>query len=130
MSREQEARRAVYLRWFEALHARDLSQLDALAEEWIADSFILHDPSFAGLPPGRVGVKELAGRLVETNSHLAITLDDFFGDGDKTAARFTVQRTNALTGQATRFVVLALDDWAGNQLVEEWQLAGPAEELA
>jgi ketosteroid isomerase-like protein len=130
MATEQTKRKELYQRWFDALAARDLSRLDELAEAWIAEDFVTHDPDFPDWARGPGGIKAFAHQLVANNSHIHVTIEDFFGDGDKTAVRFTVRRTNAATGKTTSFEVLAIDHWSGDQLVEEWELAGPPEEQA
>jgi ketosteroid isomerase-like protein len=128
MAPDQTKRKELYQRWFEALNARDLSRLDELAEAWLADDFVTHDPDFPDWAQGSAGVKAFAHQLVANNTHIHITIEDFFGEGDKTAMRFTVRRTNAATGKTMSYQVLAIDHWAGDQLMEEWEFADPPEE--
>jgi len=128
MSTDQTKRKELSRRWIEAFNARNLSQLDELADEMNDKDCILHDPSFPYVGRGPAAAKELAHQVVKENSHIHITMEEFFGEGDKTATRLTVRTTSASTGKTTSVPVLAIDHWAGNKVVEEWELGGPPEE--
>lgn len=129
MSTDQTKRKELMQRWIEALNARDLSQLDELAQEITHKDFIMHDPSstvFSGRGPAVF--KEFAHGIVTANSHIHMTVEDSFGEGDKTAGRLTVRTTSASTGKTVSFPVLFIQRWIGDKVAEEWELVGPREE--
>jgi hypothetical protein len=130
MSTDQTKRKELYWRWIEALNARDLSQLQELAEEMNDKDSILHDPGFPDLGRGPAAALEGARLVLKDWPDIHITLEDFFGEGDKTAVRMMVRATSASTGKTVSFPVLAIDHWAGNKAVESWELASPPEEQA
>ncbi len=76
-----------------------------------------------GPPPG-------GGSVITNYVDIHLTLEDFFGEGDKTAARSTVRFTVAATGQKVWYPVLNMMRWVGDKLVERWELSGPPEEQA
>jgi len=131
MSTDQTKRKELLRRWIEALNARDLSQLDELAEEMTHKDFIMHDPTstaFSGRGPAIW--KGFAHGIVTANSHIHMTIEDFFEEGDKTAGRLAVQTTSAATGKTVSFPVLFINHWIGGKVAEEWELVGPPEEQA
>jgi hypothetical protein len=129
MSTDQTKRKELMRRWIEALNARDLSQLDELAEEITHKDFIMHDPSTPAISGRGPAVwKAFAHGIVATNSHIHMTFEDFFGESDKTATRLAVRTTSASTGKTVSFPVLFISRWVGDKVAEEWELVGPPEE--
>jgi hypothetical protein len=110
------------------LKREGLGALDELAEETVLENFVEHDPSLPDLGRDPPGWKELAHQVVIENPHVYSTIDDFFGEGDKTASRGTMRLTSASTAKTVNLPVLVITHWIGNKAIEEWELAGPPEE--
>ena len=117
------------IRWFKAFSDRDVNQLDKLADEIFDTTFILHSPNFPNVERGPNGMKKfIRGIFEDTSAVRTFTVDDMLGEGNKLAIRFTVHRTNASNGKVTQSPVILIAHYAGDKIVEEWQLAGPHEE--
>ena len=128
MSTVHTQRKELFQRWIEAWCARDLSQADRVADEMVHKDYVMHDPSSPDLGQGPEVWKKFARQVLEENSHVHMTIEDFFGEEDKTATRLMVRTTSASTGKTVSFPVQFITHWVGDQCAEEWQLVGPTEE--
>ena len=130
MPTDQTKRKELWGRWIEALVARDLSQAEEVAEEMCDQQYVLHNPGLPDLGRGPAAAKAFAHYVIATYTNIQLTLEDFFGEGDKTAVRSTVRVTVIATGQRVTYPVLNIMRWDGDTIAERWELAGPHEEQA
>ena len=130
MPTDQTKRKELWGRWIEALVARDLSRAEEVAEEMCDPQYVLHNPGFPDFGRGPAAAKAFAHHVIATYSNIQLTLEDFFGDGDKAAVRSTVRITDRATGQQVTYPVLNIMRWDGERIAERWELTGPHEEQA
>jgi hypothetical protein len=130
MPTDHTKRKELWDRWIEALVARDLSQAEEVAEKIFDQQYVLHNSGLPDLGRGPAAAKAFAHYIIATYSNIHLTLEDFFGEGDKTAVRSTVGVTVIATGQRVTYPVLNIMRWDGDRIVERWELAGPHEEQA
>ena len=130
MPTDQIKRKDLWGRWIEALVARDLSRAEQVADEMCGPQYALHNPGLADLGRGPAAAKAFAHHVIAAYTNIHLTLEDFFGEGDKTAVRSTVRVTVTATGQRVTYPVLNIMRWNGDMLAERWELAGPHEEQA
>ena len=128
MPTDQTKRKELWTRWLEALVARDLRRAEAVAEEMCGQQYVLHNPALPDLGRGPAAAKTFAHHIIATYTDIHLTLEDFFGVGDKTAVRSTVRVTEIATGHRVTYPVLNIMRWEGDTLAERWELAGPHEE--
>ena len=128
MPTDQTKRMELWGRWIAALAARDLSQAEEVADEMCNQQYVLHNPSLPDLGRGPAAAIAFAQHAIATYSNIQLTLEDFFGEGDKTAVRSTVRVTVMATGQAVTYPVLNIMRWDGDTIAERWELAGPHED--
>ena len=130
MPTDQTKRKELWGRWIEALVARDLSRAEEVAEEMCDQQYVLHNPGFPDFGRGPAAAKAFAHYIITNYTNIHLTLEDFFGEGDKTAARSTVRFTVIETEQRLTYPVLNIMRWDGDMLAERWELTGPREEQA
>lgn len=130
MPTDQTKRKELWGRWIEALVARDLSRAEEVAEEMCDQQYVLHNPGFPDFGRGPAAAKAFAHYIIANYTDIHLTLEDFFGEGDKTAARSTVRFTVIATGQKLTYPVLNIMRWDGDTLAERWEITGPREEQA
>ena len=130
MTTDQTKRKQQWGRWVAALCARDLSRAEEVAEQMCTQDYVVHSPAFPDYGHGPAAAKAFAHHVITHYSQIDLRLEDFFGEGDKTAARSTVRFTVAATGQKVRYPVLNIMRWVGDKLAERWEITGPPEEQA
>jgi hypothetical protein len=130
LSTDQTKRKELWGRWVAALCARDLSRAEEVAEEMCTQDYVVHSPAFPDYGRGPAAAKAFAHHVITHYSQIDLTLEDFFGEGDRTAARSTVRFTVVATGLKAGYPVLNIMRWVGDQLAERWELTGPPEEHA
>jgi ketosteroid isomerase-like protein len=130
MPTDQTKRKERWGRWLEALIAKDLRRAEAVADEMCDQQYVLHNPGLPDFGRGPAAAKAFARSVIATYMNIHLTLEDFFGEGDKTAVRSTVRVTVRATGQRVTYPVLNIMRWEGDMLAERWELAGPHEEQA
>ncbi|MCC6961551.1 MAG: ester cyclase [Dehalococcoidia bacterium] len=120
-----------------ALNSRQFHRIP----EFIAPGFVRHD--LAGAYPGVAGtegVADLLSALLNGSPDLQVVIQDIFADGDRVAARVTVEGTHTgelfgLPGSGRRFAVNELLFYRveNGRIAETWQLldlAGLKSQLA
>jgi len=130
MPTDQTKRKELWGRWIAALVAMDLSRAEEVAEEMCDQQYVLHNPGFPDFGRGPAAAKAFAHYIIANYTDIHLTLEDFFGEGDKTAARSTVRFTVIATGQKLTYPVLNIMRWDGDTLAERWEITGPREEQA
>jgi hypothetical protein len=127
MPTDQTKRKELWSRWIETLVARDLSRAEEVAEEMCDQQYVLHNPGFPDFGRGPAAAKGFAHHIIATYTNIHLTLEDFFGEGDKMAVRSTVRATVIATGQRITYPVLNIMRWDGDRIAERWELLGPRE---
>ena len=130
MTTDQTKRKELWGRWIEALVDRDINQAEEVAEEMCGQQYVLHNPDLPDLGRGPAAAKAFAHSVIATYTDIHLILEDFFGEGDKTAVRSTVRVTVIATGQRVTYPVLNIMRWDGDTIAERWELAGPHEDQA
>jgi SnoaL-like protein len=130
MPTDQTKRKELWGRWVAALCARDLRRAEEVAEEMCDQDYIVHNPKLPDYGRGPAAAKAFAHYVITHYSQIDLMLEDFFGEGDKTAARSTVRFTVTATGQKVSYPVLNIMRWVGDKLAERWELSGQPEEQA
>ena len=130
MPTDQTKRKELWGRWIAALVAMDLRRAEEVAEEMCDQQYVLHNPGFPDFGRGPAAAKAFAHYIIANYTDIHLTLEDFFGEGDKTAARSTVRFTVIATGQKLTYPVLNIMRWDGDTLAERWEITGPREEQA
>jgi ketosteroid isomerase-like protein len=120
--------RATTKSWFEAINVRDVDTLDKLADKLYTGDSCIHDPGMPDFGRGPAGVKAFVRQLYKDWRVIAMTMEDLFIEGDKTACRITVRGTMAETGAPLCLMVLSISHLVGGQIAEEWELAVPVTE--
>ncbi len=124
MSTDQSKRKEIARQWYEAYSARDLDRLDKMAEVVFDRDLILHEPGGSDACRGRDAFLAVVHQVVANHSEIHITLEDYLGDGDKTAVRSTVRMTSAATGKTASFPIQVISRWAGDRIAEAWEIDG------
>ena len=127
MPTDQTKRKELWGRWIEALVASDFSQAEKVAEEMCDQQYVLHNPGLPDLGRGPAAAIAFAHSVIDTYTDIHLTLEDFFGEGDRTAVRSTVRVTDRATGQKVTYPVLNIMRWDGDRIAERWELTGPHE---
>src|SRR5512142_1022661 len=118
MPTDQTKRKELWGRWIEALVARDLSQAEQVAEEMCDPQYVVHNPGLPDLGRGPAAAKAFAHHVIATYAEIHLTLEDFFGEGDKTAVRSTVRVTDIATGHRVTYPALNIMRGDGATIVE------------
>jgi predicted ester cyclase len=130
MVSEQKARDDV-LRGFEIYNTKDMSVIGPWYDELLAPDCIYHNPSVPYLVQGREGIKQFVRELYKAIPDLHHNApDDLIVRGDKVAVRYSVSRTDPDSGKRQTCMVVAIDHYAGDKIVAEWELVGPWEDEA
>ena len=127
MPTDQMKRKELWSRWIEALSSKDLRQVEEIAGKMYTQQYVLHNPGLPDLGRGPAAAKAFAHYVIATYTDILLTLEDFFGEGDRTAARTTVHVTESATGQKVIYPVLNIMRWDGEKIAERWELSGPHE---
>jgi steroid delta-isomerase-like uncharacterized protein len=107
----------------EALNRGDWDAVDRL----FAASYVDHDPSRAGLPPGPEGVKQAWSMFRAAFPDLQVTIEDMIAEGDKVAVRGVVRGTHQgelmgipPTGKQVTATLIDVNRIESGKLVERW----------
>jgi steroid delta-isomerase-like uncharacterized protein len=107
----------------EALNRGDWDVVDRL----FAASYVDHDPSRAGLPPGPEGVKQAWSMFRAAFPDLQVTIEDMIAEGDKVAVRGVVRGTHQgelmgipPTGKQVTATLIDVNRIESGKLVERW----------
>jgi hypothetical protein len=127
MPTDQTKRRELWGRWVAALCESNLRRAEEVAEEMCNQDYVVHSPKFPDFGQGPAAAKQFAHYVITHYSQIRLTVEDFFGEGDKTAARSTVRFTITATAQKMSYPVLNIMRWDGDKLAERWDLTGEPE---
>jgi predicted ester cyclase len=118
-----EANKALYRRWFEdVVSGRNL----ALADELLADEYVLHFPGMPG-PLDRAGHKQLLGMFHAAFPDWRESVDLVVAEGDLVVIRVTGTGTHSQpfqgippTGTRVQATGVGIGRIAGGRIVESW----------
>jgi steroid delta-isomerase-like uncharacterized protein len=97
-------------------------------DELVAENFVNHDPGAPpDLPPGREGLKALAGFYRSAFPDAQLTIEDLIAEGDKVVSRYTARGTHQgdfagipATGRQITATGITIDRIEGGKIVESW----------
>lgn len=96
-------------------------------DEFVAESYIGHDPSQPEPLRGPAGLKANLQQYIDGFEGARITVDEQFGEGDRVATRWTGRGTHtgeiagiAATGKDVTVSGLTFSRLEGGKVVEEW----------
>jgi len=121
-----EANKATLRRWLGALNTRNMSTIDAAADEIFATVSVIHNstnPELAGSPED---VKQAMCALLKNMPDVHIAVEDMIAEGDKVACRKVVHGAPASEGKPVSFFKLAMYRFAGGKIAEVWDLSAAA----
>ena len=118
-----EENKALVQRAVDAFNQGDWTAVDQL----FAPSYVDHDPSRAGLPPGPEGVKQAWRMFRAAFPDLTATIEDMIAEGDTVAVRGTVYGTHQgellgipPTGKPVTVTLIDINRFEDGKLVERW----------
>jgi len=127
MVTKQKAREVV-LRLIGAVNSGDITVIDQMADEVFAADYVWHFPGIPDLPPGPAGMKQMYRGILAGNPDLKFTLEDLLVEGDKTACRCTMRRTDPDSGKSQHGWNLVISRFVGDKVAEDWELISPWED--
>jgi predicted ester cyclase len=127
MVAKQKAREVV-LCLIEAVNSGDITMIDQMADEVFAVDYVWHFPGVTGLPLGPAGMKQMYRGVLVGNPDLKFALEDLVVEGDKTACRCTMRRTDPTSGKPQHGWNLVVSRFASDKVAEDWELISPWED--
>ncbi len=113
------------LRNFEIYNTKDINVIGPLYDEILAPDCVYHNP---GMPDvvGRENIKKFVGELYKAMPDLYhYTPDDIIVQGDKVAVRHLVSCTDPASGKRQTSMIMFIDHYSGDKVIEEWELVVP-----
>lgn len=129
MLSEQKAREDT-LRAFGIYNTRDMNRIASLFDELLTPDCVYHNP---GIPDvtGRENIKQFVRDLYKAIPDLHHNApDDLIVQGDKVAVRHSVSRTDPTSGKRQTCMIVYIDHYSGDRIIEEWELVGPWQDEA
>ncbi len=124
MINEQEVKKNL-LREFEIYNTKDMSQIGPLYDEILAPDCVYHN---YGMPDvvGRENIKQFVSGLYRSMPDLYHNPpEDVIVQGNKVVVRHTVSFTDPVSGKRQSCMIVYIDQYSGDQIIEEWELVGP-----
>lgn len=122
-----ENNKAIVRRLFEHLQHLDMDRWFEFVDEHISDEYVFHDPSYAGIEPGREGFKRWFRQVISSFRDWDLTIEDILGDGDKVVTHFRLRSTDT-SGKTSTIMAINImrlvdgkikDEWEGTKVLEE-----------
>jgi predicted ester cyclase len=124
MINEQEVRKDI-LHAFEIYNTKDMSVIGSLYDEILAPDCVYHNPDMPDVV-GRENIKQLVSDLYKAMPDLYHNApDDIIVQGDKVAVRHLVSFTDQVSGKRQRCMIVFIDHYSGDKIIEEWELVVP-----
>jgi predicted ester cyclase len=124
MINEKKVRKDI-LRAFEIYNTKDISVIGPLYDEILAPDCIYHNP---GMPDvvGRENIKQFVSDLYKALPDLYHNApEDIIVQGDKAAVRHSVSYTDPVSGKHQTSMIVFIDHYSGDKIIEEWELVVP-----
>ena len=99
-------------------------------DEILAPDCVYHNP---GMPDvvGRENIKQFVSDLYKAMSDLYHNPpEDIIVQGDKVAVRHSVICTDTASGKRQMSMIMYIDHYSGDKIIEEWELVVPWEDEA
>ncbi len=130
MPSEQKAREES-LRAFGIFNTRDMNRIASLYDEQLTPDCVYHNPGVGHPVIGRENITEFVRGLYDEIPDLYHNApDDLIVQRDKVAVRYSVSRTDPVSGKRQTSMVLEIDHYSGDQIKEMWELVGPWQDEA
>ena len=104
-------------RFFDYLNQKDLNALEKWIDEWVAEDFINHSPTFDE-PTDKEGLKEMVRRLIQLAPDITITIKEMVFENDILSFRQVIQGID----DKGDVMGMAMVRFKGNKLVERWNI--------
>ena len=125
MLNEQKVRKDT-LHGFEIYNTKDIGIIGPWYDEILAPDCVYHNH---GMPDvvGRENIKQFVSDLYKAMPDLYHnTPEDIIVQGNKVAVRHTVSFTDQVSGKRKRCMIVYIDHYSGDKVIEEWELVGPS----
>lgn len=112
-------------REFEIYNSKDMSLIGPLYDEILAPDCVYHNP---GMPDivGRENIKQFVSDLYKTLPDLYhFAPEDVIVQEGKVAVRHLVSFTDPVSGKRQVSMIVFIDHYSGDQIIEEWELVVP-----
>ncbi len=113
------------LREFEIYNTKDMNLIEPLYDEILAPDCIYHNH---GMPDvvGRENIKQFVSDLYKAMPDLYHNApEDIIVQGNKVVVRHTVSFTDPVSGKRQNCMIVYIDHYSGDKVIEEWELVGP-----
>ncbi len=110
---------------FEIYNTKDISVIGPFYDEILAPDCVYHNP---GMPDvvGRENIKQFVNDLYKAMPDLYHNApEDIIVQGNKVAVRHTVSFTDQASGKRKRCMIVYIDHYSGDKIIEEWELVVP-----
>lgn len=128
MITEQKIRKDI-TRAFEIYNTKDMGAIKAWYDEYLAQDCVYLN---YGMPDivGRDNIKQFAENLYKAMPDLHHNApEDIIVQGDKVAVRHTVSFTDLASGKRQTLMIVFIDRYSGDQVIEEWEVvSSPVDE--
>ena len=119
-----EENKTLVRRWFEELF--NAENLD-VADEFVAQDHVAHDPVLPDLPPGPEGDKQVVNFYHSAFPDANITIEDQIAEGDEVATRWTGRGTHQgelmgvpASGNRVEVSGMTINRVSGGKIAETW----------
>jgi predicted ester cyclase len=112
------------LRAFDIFNTKDMSVIGSLYDEILAPDCVYHN---YGMPDvvGRENIKQFVSDLYKAMPDLYHNApEDIIVQGNKVAVRHTVSFTDQDSGKRQRCMIVYIDHYSGDKVIEMWELVG------
>ncbi len=118
------------LRGFEIYNTKDMSIIGPWYDITLTPDCVYHNP---GMPDatGRENIKQFVCDLYIAVPDLHHNvLNDLIVQGDKVAMRYSVSRTDPTSGKRQSCMIVCIEHYSGDKIMEMWELVGPWQDEA
>ena len=118
---EQRVRENI-LRGFEIYNTKDMGVIWPFYDEILAPDCVYHNP---GMPDvvGQENIKQFVSDLYKAIPDLYhYAPEDIIVQGDKVAVRHLVSGTDPVSGKSQTSMIVFIDHYSGDKVIEEWEL--------
>ena len=123
MITEQKIREDIS-RAFEIYNTQDMGAIGPWYDEYLAQDCVYHNH---GMPDivGRDNIKHFVEDLYKAMPDLYHNApEDIIVQGNKVAVRHTVNFTNSASGKRQTLMIVFIDHYSGDKVIEVWELVG------
>jgi predicted ester cyclase len=125
MINEQKVREDT-LRGCEIYNTKDISVIESWYDEILAPDCVYHNPDMPDVV-GLENIKQFVSDIYKAMPDLYYNApEDIIVQGNKVAVRHTVSFTDQVSGKRKRCMIVYIDHYSGDKIMEEWELVGPS----